>query len=73
MKRKPFATRTRVKPLKSRATDEARISVAITRVLVSCKCKESTSLQVSCNRFNGTITIMVSNGCDTGQYTIYLD
>ena len=71
-KRKLFATRTTSKPFKNPAVDEARISVAIARTLLGCKCEEPTSLQVSSNRFNGTVTLTVPNGSVSGQYTKYL-
>ena len=72
-KRKLFATRTTAKPFKNPAVDEARISVAIARTLLGCKCREPTSLQVSSNRFNGTVTLTVPNGSDSGQYSKYLN
>ena len=72
-KRKPFATRITAKPLKNPAIDKARISMAIARTLPGCKCNRPISLQVSSNRFNGTVMVTVPNGSDSGQYTKYLE
>ena len=72
-KRKIFATRITAKPLSNPVIDEARISMALSKVLVSCVCKAPTNLQVSSNRLNGTITITTPPGSDSGQYTRYLE
>ncbi|KAG0638602.1 hypothetical protein HOY80DRAFT_1047279 [Tuber brumale] len=70
---KLFATRVTSKLLTNTTADEAKISVALSKTLLGYVCKAPIVLQVSSNRLNGTVTVTVVQGSDSGQYSRYFN